>query len=141
MTSLNCRGLSGGLWWTGLLWRRHRAWHSCLTAGWLVRSATLAFSCIHTAATDCVAAAHEEVSCVKWRRNRATWDALAIFFLRRTQGISLDLTELRAFHFISPHSGPFTPSRPTGGFSLRLDRLRAFNFISPHSVLSSFDFI
>ena len=53
-------------------------WRSCLTVGWLVGSATLVFSCIHrSAATDCVVASHEEVSCARWRRNRATWGALA----------------------------------------------------------------
>ena len=78
MTFLNCRRLSDGLRWIGLLWRRRRAWHSCLTVGWLVGSATLAFSCIHRrVATDCVVAAHEAVSCARWRRNRATWGALA----------------------------------------------------------------
>ena len=71
MTSLNCRGLSGGLGWIGLLWRRRRAWHSCLSVGWLVGSATLAFSCIHrSAGTDCAVAAHEEVSCARWRRKQ-----------------------------------------------------------------------
>ena len=38
-----------------------------------------------------------------------------------------------AFRIISPHSGPFTSSRPTQSFSLCLAPLRAFQIISPHS--------
>ena len=47
MTSLNCRGLSGGLRWICLLCRRRRAWHSCLTVGssgrrrWHFRASTI----------------------------------------------------------------------------------------------------
>ena len=57
-------------------------------------------------------------------------------------GLSLRLAPLRAFHhlaplrafrIISPHSGPFTSSRPTQGLSHHLAPLRAFHIISPHS--------
>ena len=52
---------------------------------------------------------------------------------RSTQGLPLCLTPLRAFHFVSPHSGHFTSSRPPQGLLHHAAPLRAFHIMSPHS--------